>query len=189
MSPLISSVKKENSYQVARAGRTEWYTSAVFSGDKNMKASLFYRIAAVLLLFFAVGHTLGFCQSDPSWGVDTLLGSMRSMHFDVQGFSRSYWDLFVAAGLSVGVFYLFAAILAWQLGGLPAETLAHAWHCVGVRCLLCRHHGCELEIPVYPPYRFLNGDHSMFDCGSMALSAANLKPSVRVCSSCLEDSL
>jgi len=89
-----------------------------------MKASLFYRIAAVLLLVFAVGHTLGFRQSDPSWGVDSLLGSMRSIHFDVQGFSRSYWDLFVAAGFSVGVFYFFAAILAWQFGGLPAETLA-----------------------------------------------------------------
>jgi hypothetical protein len=89
-----------------------------------MKASVFYRIAAVLLLLFAVGHTLGFRQSDPQWGVDALLGSMRSIHFDVQGSSRTYWDLFVAAGFSVGVFYFFAAILAWQLGGLPAATLA-----------------------------------------------------------------
>ena len=89
-----------------------------------MKASMFYRIAAVLLLLFAVGHTLGFRQSDPKWGVDALLGSMRSIHFDVQGFNRTYWDLFAAAGFSVGVFYLFAAILAWQLGGLPAATLA-----------------------------------------------------------------
>ena len=89
-----------------------------------MKASLFYRIAAVLLLLFDVGHTLGFRQSDPTWGVDPLLASMRSIHFQVQGFSRTYWDLFVAAGLMVGVFILFAAILAWQLGGLPAETLA-----------------------------------------------------------------
>jgi hypothetical protein len=89
-----------------------------------MKASIFYRIAAVLLLLFAVGHTLGFRQSDPNWGVDALLGSMRSIHFDVQGFNRTYWDLFLAAGFSVGVFYLFAAILAWQLGGLPPATLA-----------------------------------------------------------------
>src|SRR6476620_6703502 len=89
-----------------------------------MKAALFYRIAAVLLLLFAIGHTLGFRQSDPSWGVDPLLGSMRSIHFDGQGFSRTYWDLFVAAGFSVGIFYFFAAILAWQLGGLPAATLA-----------------------------------------------------------------
>src|SRR5271168_1915080 len=89
-----------------------------------MKASMFYRTAAVLLLLFAVGHTLGFRQSDPKWGIDALLGSMRSIHFDVQGFNRTYWDLFQAAGFSVGVFYLFAAILAWQLGSLPATTLA-----------------------------------------------------------------
>src|SRR4051812_25550481 len=89
-----------------------------------MKASTWYRIAAVLLLLFAVGHTLGFRESDPIWGVDALLGSLRSVHFDVQGFNRTYWDFFVAAGFSVGVFYLFAAILAWQLGGLPVATLA-----------------------------------------------------------------
>jgi hypothetical protein len=89
-----------------------------------MKASVFYRIAAVLLLLFAIGHTVGFHQSDPQWGVDALLGSMRSIHFDVQGFQRTYWDFFEAAGFSVGVFYLFTAILAWQLGGLPAATLA-----------------------------------------------------------------
>src|SRR3977135_3391702 len=89
-----------------------------------MKAFMLYRIEEFLLLLFAAGHTLGFRQSDPKWGVDALLGSMRSIHFDVQGFNRTYWDLFVAAGLSVGVFFLFAAILAWQLGGLPAATLA-----------------------------------------------------------------
>lgn len=89
-----------------------------------MKASALYRIAAVLLLLFALGHTLGFRQSDPAWGVDALLGSMQSIHFDVQGFHRTYWDLFEAAGFAVGVFYGFAAILAWQLGGLPAATLA-----------------------------------------------------------------
>jgi hypothetical protein len=89
-----------------------------------MKASLFYRIAAVLLVLFATAHTLGFRQADPRWGVDALLGSMRSIHFDIQGFNRTYWDFFVASGFSVGVFYLFTAILAWQLGGLPPATLA-----------------------------------------------------------------
>jgi hypothetical protein len=89
-----------------------------------MKARILYRIASVLLLLFATGHTLGFRQSDPSWGVDALLGSMRSIHFEVQGFNRTYWDIFLAAGFLVGLFYLFAAVLAWQLGGLPAETLA-----------------------------------------------------------------
>jgi hypothetical protein len=89
-----------------------------------MKASIFFRVAAVFLLLSAAAHTLGFRQSDPQWGVDALLGSMRSIHFDVQGFNRTYWDFFVANGLAVGVFYLFSAVLAWQLGGLPAETSA-----------------------------------------------------------------
>ena len=87
-----------------------------------MKASVFYRIASVLLLLLDAGHTSGFPWSDPKWGVD--LDSMRSTHFYIMGFSRTYWDLFLAAGFSIGVFYFFAAILAWQLGGLPAEALA-----------------------------------------------------------------
>jgi hypothetical protein len=88
-----------------------------------MKASAFYRTAAILLLLFDIGHTLGFRQSDPQWGVDALLALMRSTHFDVQGFSRTYWDLFVGAGFFVAVFLLFAAVLAWQFGGFSAETL------------------------------------------------------------------
>jgi len=89
-----------------------------------LKASTFYRIAAVLILLFAIGHTVGFLQSDPKWGVDSLLLSMKSTHFDIQGFSRSYWDFFVGFGLLVTVFLLLAAVLAWQLGGVALETLA-----------------------------------------------------------------
>ena len=89
-----------------------------------MKASLLYRIASVLLLLFAIGHTLGFRQTNPEWGVGSLIYSMRSIHFDAQGFSRTYWDFFSAFGLFFSVFLLFAAVLAWQLGGLPEETFA-----------------------------------------------------------------
>jgi hypothetical protein len=95
-------------------------------GGKFVNASpskLLYRIASGLLLFFAIGHTLGFRQTDPGWGVDSLVASMRTIRFDVQGFSRTYYDLFVGAGFTVGVFLLFAAVLAWQLGGLRRETL------------------------------------------------------------------
>jgi len=91
-----------------------------------MKVSTLYRIAAVLLVLFAAGHTLGFTQSDPAWKIDALLASMRSIHFDAQGFRRTYWDFFLAAGLTTGVFYLFAAVLAWQFARVqpPAAT---AW--------------------------------------------------------------
>lgn len=91
-----------------------------------MRASIFYRAAAVLLVLFAVGHTLGFRQSDPKWGVDALLASLRSTHFDAQGFSRTYWDFYVGFGLFVTVFLLLAAVIAWQLGGLAAESLRNA---------------------------------------------------------------
>lgn len=82
-----------------------------------------YRIASGLLLLFAIAHTLGFRQTDPKWGVDSLVASMRTAHFDVSGLSRSYWDFFLGAGFSVGLFFLFAAVLAWQLGGLSQQTL------------------------------------------------------------------
>src|SRR5258708_6087536 len=87
-----------------------------------MKASMFYRIAAVLLLLFEAGHTSGFPLSDPYCGVD--LGSMRLTHFYIMGFSRTYWDFYVGFGLFVSAFLLLAVVLAWQLGGLPPESLA-----------------------------------------------------------------
>src|ERR1700724_49681 len=148
-----------------------------------MKASMFYRIpfyriAAVLLLLFAVGHILGFRQSDPNWGVDALLGSMQSIHFDVQGSNRTYWDLFVAAGFSVGVFYLFAAILAWQLAGLPAATLAlmrgTAW---AFALFFYAITGVSWRYLFLLPNRFFNRDYIMLDCSGMAFSEAGFHAS------------
>ncbi len=81
-----------------------------------MKAKILYRISSVLLLLFAAGHTFGFRQNNPAWGADAVLGLMRSVHFDAQGFTRSYWHFFSAFGFFLSVFLLFAAVLAWQLG-------------------------------------------------------------------------
>jgi len=89
-----------------------------------VKVRILYRIASVLLLLFAAGHTLGFRQNNPEWGAEAVLASMRSFRFDAQGFSRTYWDFFSAFGLFFSVFLLFAAVLAWLLAGLPAEALA-----------------------------------------------------------------
>jgi hypothetical protein len=89
-----------------------------------MKASLFYRIAFVLLILFAVGHTLGFRRVDPRWGVDSLIQQLRSTHFDVQGFNRSYWDFFTGFGFFVTILLFFAAIVSWQMGSLPKESLS-----------------------------------------------------------------
>jgi hypothetical protein len=83
---------------------------------------LLYRISAVLILLFDLGHSAGYPWSDPKWGVDTT--AMRSTHFPILGFTRTYWDFYVGFGLFNSVFLLLAAILAWQLGGLPAHTSA-----------------------------------------------------------------
>ncbi|HEY2120542.1 MAG TPA: hypothetical protein VGH37_15235, partial [Candidatus Acidoferrum sp.] len=77
-----------------------------------MKPSLFYKIASVLLTLFAVGHTLGFRQIDPGWKVDSLVASMQTIHFEVQGFSRTYWDFYVGFGLFVSVLLFLAAVIA-----------------------------------------------------------------------------
>jgi hypothetical protein len=50
--------------------------------------------------------------------------AMRSIHFDIMGSRRSYWDFFVGFGLFFSVLLVFSAMLAWQLGGIPAGTLA-----------------------------------------------------------------
>ncbi len=86
-----------------------------------MTSRVLYRVAAVLILLFDLGHSAGAPWSDPEWGVD--LGAVRSSHFKIFGFSRTYGDFYVGFGLIVSVFLLLAAILAWQLGRLPAQSL------------------------------------------------------------------
>jgi hypothetical protein len=87
-----------------------------------MKASWLYRIAATLLMLFALGHTLGFRRNVPEWRAGSVIDTMRSIHFNAQGFDRTYWDFFSAFGLLFSVFLSFAAVLAWQLGRIPAGT-------------------------------------------------------------------
>ena len=72
-----------------------------------MNASILYRIASVLLVLFAVGHTVGFLQIDPGWGVDAMVKEMKSIRFDVLGSNRTYWDFYVGFGLFVSIFLVF----------------------------------------------------------------------------------
>jgi hypothetical protein len=113
---------------------------------QQMRASLFYRIASVLLILFAAGHTFGFRQNNPDWGADAVLGLMRSVHFDAVGFNRTYWDFFSGFGFFFSVFLVFSGVLAWQLSRLTAENLTRirpiAWNLAGcfvaVTALSCR---------------------------------------------------
>lgn len=88
-----------------------------------MKAIVLYRIAAVVLILFAAGHTLGFRKVDPRWGIDNIVNSMQIARFTVNGMPRTYWDFYVGFGLFVSVLLVFAALVCWQFGGLDPAML------------------------------------------------------------------
>src|SRR6476620_10567932 len=89
-----------------------------------MKASLLYRISSILLVLFALGHSVGFRQVDPKWRADNVVNGMRSVSFEVQRFNRTYWDFYIGFGLFVTVFLLFAAVLAWRFGSMSPDVLS-----------------------------------------------------------------
>ncbi len=101
-----------------------------------MKAALLYRVASVLLVIFAIGHTFGFRQTDPKWGIDALLDSVRTVRFHANGFdNRTFWNFYLGFGLFVTALMLLAAVFAWQMAQLSPEGLVNmrlsAWAFVG----------------------------------------------------------
>ncbi len=88
-----------------------------------MTSARLYRVASVVLVLFAVGHSLGFRKVDPRWNADATVAAMKTT-FQVQGQTRSYWDFFTGFGFFSAGLVLFCAILAWQLSTLPAEILS-----------------------------------------------------------------
>jgi hypothetical protein len=84
-----------------------------------MKPILLYRIAAVLLVLFALGHTLGFLKFQaPTAEGKAVWEAMNSVHFQIGGSSFSYGGFYIGFGLFVTAYLLFSAALAWQLGTL-----------------------------------------------------------------------
>jgi hypothetical protein len=88
-----------------------------------MKATTMYRIAAILLVLFALGHQAGFRHVDATWHADDVVRGMQSTHFAVQGFTRDYWRFFSGFGFFVTAFLLFSAVLAWELSRATPATL------------------------------------------------------------------
>jgi hypothetical protein len=88
-----------------------------------MKATVLYRIAAVLLVLFAAGHTFGFLSfKPPSAEGRAVFESMNSVHFEVKGSSFSYGAFYRGFGLSITAYLLFSAFLAWYLGAMVVSS-------------------------------------------------------------------
>jgi len=87
-----------------------------------MTATLLYRIAAVVLVVFAAGHTFGFITFRPP-GAEGLAvhQAMNSVQFEFDGAKHSYGAFYTGFGITVTAYMLFSAFLAWHLGGLAAR--------------------------------------------------------------------
>jgi hypothetical protein len=103
-----------------------------------VKATVLYRIAAVVFVLFAVGHTFGFLSFRPPTPEGlAVLDAMNNVHFKVGNASYTYGHFYLGLGLSATINMLFSAFLAWYLGGMarsnPHAIRSLAWVFVAVQ--------------------------------------------------------
>lgn len=87
------------------------------------------RVTSYLLVLYCLGHTGGALLSTPHFGAaaDAVLSSMKSVHFMVQGFDRTWFGFYLGFGLFDSIFFLLSAAITWFLGGwAPAQRRALA---------------------------------------------------------------
>ena len=83
-----------------------------------MKTTVLLRVASVVSLLFAAGHSLGGRKEWSPIGETEVLRAMRTYQFDVFGVSRTYLDFYRGFGFSLTVSLLLQAALLWQLASL-----------------------------------------------------------------------
>jgi hypothetical protein len=89
-----------------------------------MTSSLLFKISSGLLFLFSLIHLYGIFKPPVQGAAAELVSSvMRTIHFDIMGSRRNYWDFYFGFGLLLTVFHLFSAVLAWQFSGLDRQAL------------------------------------------------------------------
>ena len=83
-----------------------------------MTTTLFLRIASIISLLFAAGHTLGGLKKWSPMGENEVLKQMTSVRFETMGVDRSYLDFFMGFGWSISVAMLLQTALLWQMASL-----------------------------------------------------------------------
>ena len=84
-----------------------------------MTATILYRIAAVVLIFFAAGHTFGFLKfKPPNPEAVAVQQAMDTVQMKVGSGNVTYGGFYRGFGLYCTAYLLFTAYLAWHLGGL-----------------------------------------------------------------------
>lgn len=123
-----------------------------------MKASRWFRAAAVILLLFAFGHTYGFLGFRPASPEGLAVwNSMNKVRFAVGHGTASYGEFYVGFGMFITAFYLFCCWLAWILASMARrasqETKGIA---IGLAVLQTVGLGLAIAYEFGPPPTFLS---------------------------------
>jgi hypothetical protein len=89
-----------------------------------MTTTLTLRIAALISLLFAIGHSAGGLQKWSPTDDNPVLAAMTGFHFDVMGMNRSYLDLYLGLGWTISVLMLLETALLWQMASLARTNAA-----------------------------------------------------------------
>ena len=88
-----------------------------------MTPFILLRLASIVSLLFAAGHTLGGLQSWSPPGETQVLEAMRAFRFDADGVSRTYWDFYIGFGLIISVFLFAQSALLWPIAAIAKANV------------------------------------------------------------------
>jgi hypothetical protein len=114
-----------------------------------MRPTPLYRIAAVLLLLFAAGHTFGFLGFQPASPEGRAAMDAMATVFSENGAQFSYAGFYRGFGLYGGMALLLMAVWAWWLGSL-SRTAPRATMVPGIAMMLFQLGGLVLALLYFP---------------------------------------
>ncbi len=89
-----------------------------------MTSRTWLRVAAGLVLFQAIGHTIGavLIAPEPGSAESSVRSTMDAFRFSVAGIERSYLDAYLGSGWTITVMLLASTVLLWQLARLVVDA-------------------------------------------------------------------
>jgi len=114
-----------------------------------LRPSLFFRIAAIVNLLFAVGHTAGFLTFQPKSAEGQAAIRAMAVVFNEDGAHYSYVGFYKGFGLSCTLAMLLIAVWSWWLGGL-AKTAPRTTVTPGIALTLYQIGGLVLASLYFP---------------------------------------
>jgi hypothetical protein len=88
-----------------------------------MRATWLFRVTSILLVLFAILHTIGFLTfSPPTSDGQAALAAMNSAHLEKAGTTYTYGMFYRGFGIFLTVYLLFSAYVAWYLGNVTRSA-------------------------------------------------------------------